>query len=173
MTNPLVPLGRALASRSVRYVLIGVAGANLYAPSGQASFVTKDFDLFIPPDPDNLVRAWAACDASTLDLWLGEEPLDRPRDGWLAERIIERRALTRVTGPGQLEVDFTLVMKGFDFDTVWKDRRVFTIEDVEIPTARLTHIVTSKQAAGREKDHLFLATHRDALEQLLKKPDGD
>ena len=50
---------------------------------------------------------------------------------------------------------------------------VFTIEDVEIPTARLTHIVISKQAAGREKDHLFRATHRDALEQLLKKPGGD
>ena len=173
MTNPLVPLGRALAGRSVRYVLIGVGGANLYAPAGQASFVTKDFDLFVPLDPDNLVQAWAACEDSTLDLWLGEEPLDRPRDRWLAGRIIERRALTRVTGAGQLEVDFTLVMKGFEFETVWSERRVFTIEDVEIPTARLTHIVTSKQAAGREKDHLFLATHRDALEQLLKKPDGD
>lgn len=173
MTNPLVPLGRALAGRSVRYVLIGVAGANLYAPSGQAAFVTRDFDLFVPPDADNLVQAWAACDAATLDLWLGEEPLDRPRDRWLAERIIERRALTRVTGPGKLEVDFTLVMKGFEFETVWSGRRVFVVEDVQIPTARLTHIVTSKQAAGREKDHLFLATHRDALEQLLKKQGAD
>jgi len=26
-------------------------------------------------------------------------------------------------------------------------------------------------ARGRDKDKLFLATHRDALEQLLKKPD--
>lgn len=48
MTNPLVPLGRALALRSVRYVLIGVSGANLYAPAGQASFITKDYDLFLP-----------------------------------------------------------------------------------------------------------------------------
>lgn len=172
MTTPLVPLGRALANRSVRYVLIGVAGANLYAPAGQASFVTKDFDLFLPPEPDNLVQAWTACDDAALDLWLGDEPLDRPRDGWLAERIIERRGLTRVTGQGKLEVDLTLVMKGFDFEQVWTERRVFAIEGVEIPTARLTHIVTSKQAAGREKDQLFLATHRDALEQLLRKPDG-
>ncbi|HEY5618296.1 MAG TPA: hypothetical protein VIK60_10140 [Vicinamibacterales bacterium] len=37
--------------------------------------------------------------------------------------------------------------------------------------ARLLHIVTSKQAAGRLKDQLFLATHQDALEQLLKKPE--
>jgi hypothetical protein len=47
------------------------------------------------------------------------------------------------------------------------------IEGVTIPVARLLHIVTSKHAAGRDKDRLFLATHRDALEQLLKKIDTD
>jgi hypothetical protein len=35
------------------------------------------------------------------------------------------------------------------------------------------HIVTSKHAAGRDKDKLFLATDRDALEQLLKREDRD
>jgi hypothetical protein len=45
------------------------------------------------------------------------------------------------------------------------------VEGVRVPTARLLHIVESKQAAGRPKDLLFLTTHRDALEQLLKKPD--
>jgi hypothetical protein len=33
----------------------------------------------------------------------------------------------------------------------------------------LTHIIQSKHAAGRDKDRLFLATHKDALEQLLKR----
>jgi hypothetical protein len=32
-------------------------------------------------------------------------------------------------------------------------------------------IITSKHAAGRDKDRLFLAMHRDALEQLLKRVD--
>lgn len=171
MTNPIVPLGRALAARGVRYVLIGVSGANLYAPDGQARFITEDYDLFLPADAENLVRAWAACEEAQLDLWLSGEPLDQPRDRWLAERIVERRALTRITGPGNLQVDLTLVMKGFEFETVWEERRTFMIEGIAIPTARLTHIVTSKQAAGRPKDQLFLATHKDALEQLLKKPD--
>jgi len=40
----------------VRYVLIGVSGANLYGPAGQAVFTTEDFDLFLPLDPDNLFR---------------------------------------------------------------------------------------------------------------------
>jgi hypothetical protein len=168
---PLAPLLRALLAREVRFVLIGVSGANLYAPPLVPRFITEDWDLFLPTDPANLVLAWAACDDAGAELWLGEEPLDRPRDLWLGERICERRALTRVTGPGDVKVDFTLVMKGFDFEEVWKERRVFLLDGVDVPTARLRHIIESKHAAGRDKDLLFLATHKDALEQLLKRPD--
>jgi hypothetical protein len=170
VTDPFAPLARALADRAVRYVLIGVSGANLYAVPPATRFVTDDFDLFLPLDADNLVQTWAACDAIGGELWSADEPLDRPRDRWLAERIIERRAVTRVTAADDLQVDLTLVMKGFDFATVWRERRLFHTEGVEVPTARLLHIVTSKQAAGRLKDQLFLTTHKDALEQLLKKP---
>jgi hypothetical protein len=97
--SSLAPVARALAARSVRYVLIGAAGANHYSPSGVPLFVTQDSDLFVPPDADNLVQAWAACEDAGLELWNGNEPLD--------------------------------------------------------------------------KDKLFLATHRDALEQLLKREDRD
>jgi hypothetical protein len=169
VTHPLAPLARDLAKRTVRYVLIGVSGANFYGPEGQAVFTTQDFDLFLPADSDNLVRAWEACEHARLDLWLGDEPLDRPRDRWLADRIVERRALTRATGPDELLIDLTLVMAHFDFETVWAERREFLVEGAQVPTARLLHIVESKQAAGRPKDQLFLATHKDALEQLFKK----
>jgi hypothetical protein len=135
-------------------------------------FVTDDWDLFLPTDADNLVDAWAACDDIGAELWLGDEPLERPRNRWLAERIVERRVLTRVIGPGGLRADLTLVMEGFDFETVWENRRLFVIGGVEVPTARLLHIVSSKQATGRDKDKLFLASHRDALEQLLKPPEN-
>jgi hypothetical protein len=170
VTHQLALVARELAARSVRYVLIGVSGANLYGPAGQAVFTTKDIDLFLPSDPDNLVRAWSACEIVPLELWLGDEPLDSPRDQWLAERVIERRALTTAKGTKDLLIDLTLVMKGFEFETVWRERREFVIEGVPVPTARLLHIVESKQAAGRPKDQLFLATHKDALEQLLKPP---
>lgn len=169
MSHPLAPLGRTLAARAVRYVVIGVSGANLFGPTGQAVFTTDDFDLFLPPDPDNLVNAWAACEDAGLELWSLNEPLDRPRDRWLAERVAERRGVVRATGPDDLAVDLTLVMKGYEFETVWAERRAFLIEGAPILVARLLHIVTSKHATGRDKDKLFLATHRDALEQLLRK----
>ena len=168
--NPVVPLARALAERSVRYVFIGVGGANFYAPDGSAVFATEDSDLFLPPDPENLVQTWSACEGIGLELWANDEPLDSPRDRWLADRVIERRALTRATG-NDLKIDLSLVMKGYDFETVWKEHRQFVIEGADIPVARLLHIVTSKHAAGRDKDKLFLATHREALEQLLKRHD--
>ena len=171
--DPLVPLLRALNERHVRYVMIGVSGANLWAHSGGVVFKTDDRDLFLPVDAHNLAEAWAACDDAGFALWLTDEPLDRPRDQWLADRIVNRRALTRATGPNELQVDLTLVMKGFEFEPVWAERRVFAIEGVEIPVARLLHIVSSKQAAGRDKDRLFLATHRDALAELLKRQDTD
>ena len=173
MSSPIAPLYRALGEHRVRYLLIGVSGANLYVPVPGTTFVTLDYDLFLPLDPTNLLEAWRACERAGLDLWLRDEPLDRPRDLWLAEQMVARHALTRVTGPDDLKVDLTLVMKGFDFDTVWRERRTFVIEGVEVPTARLLHIIQSKHATGRDKDRLFLATHKDALEQLLKKPDLD
>ena len=170
MSTPIVPVARELASRGVRYVLIGVSGANFWTPDTQPRFVTSDFDFFLPLDASNLVNAWSACEVLGLGLWVGDEPLDQPRDQWLAERMIERRMLTRVTGP-ELLLDLSLVMKGFEFDTVWNERRDFIVDGVPIPTASLRHIVESKQAAGRQKDQLFLATHFDALQQLLKKPE--
>jgi hypothetical protein len=167
--DALAPLVRALQERSVRFVLIGVAGANYYAHAGSAVFTTEDRDLFLPPDTDNLVGCWTACEVVGLELWSGAEPLDSPRDRWLAERVITRRAAVKATDRRELQVDLTLVMAGFDFETVWSERRMFVVDSVDVPVARLLHIVQSKHSAGRDKDRLFLATHREALEELLRR----
>jgi hypothetical protein len=150
----------------VKFVLIGVAGADYYARSTGHLFTTQDWDLFLPPDPLNALRAWKICEQAGLDLWLGDEPLGRPLDRFLAEQIVSRRALVRGQG-GELQVDLALVMEGFEFDEVWRERRIFKVDRVEIPVARLSHIVASKAATGRPKDHLFLATHQEILGSLL------
>lgn len=171
MRESLSRLAAAFGVRSVRAVLIGVSGANLYAPGGQAIFPTRDADFLLPLDSDNLLRAWAACEDSGLDLWLGPEPLDRPRDCWLADRVVAARSGTRAVGAPEGDIDLTLVMAGFDFETVWAERRPFVIDGAEIQVASLQQIVTSKYETDRPKDRLFLATHQDALEQLLKRRD--
>lgn len=162
-------LARALRERDVRFAVIGVWGANFFASASGVVFTTEDRDLFFPPDPGNLMRAWDACDASGFALWAGDEPLDVPHDRFIADAVVSRRALTRATKDG-LQVDLTLVMGQFDFEHVWTERRTFVVEAVDIPVARLAHIVESEAAAGREKDRLFLATHAEALRQLLDPP---
>ena len=165
----LARLAQELSSREVRFVLIGLWGVNVHAGSGATIFATRDWDLFVPDDASTVLRAWEACAALGLPLWSGDEPRDRPRDLALARTVAERRALIRASDASGFDVDLTLVMSGFDFETVWAARRVFRIEGVEVPVARLRHIVESKAAAGRPKDRLFLATHAEALRALLAK----
>jgi hypothetical protein len=167
--GPFEQVVATLNARGVRFVLIGVSGANYYATSGSSLFVTADRDLYLPPDPANLVAAWGACESVGLELWSGAEPLEKPRDRTLAEAIVARQALVRASDASGLEIDLTLVMAGFEFEAVWGERRVFRAEGNDIPVARLRHIVESKAAAGRPKDRLFLATHEQALRELLRR----
>ncbi|MGH9312897.1 MAG: hypothetical protein ACRD1S_06825 [Vicinamibacterales bacterium] len=162
---------RVLGERGVRFVVIGVAGTNYYAHAANVIFTTQDYDLFLSLNPDNLLSAWGACETVGLSLWTESEPLDMPRDRWLAEQIVKRRAVVRASDGRGLDVDLTLVMPGFDFETVWSERRVFVVDGADIPVARLRHIVESKAAAGRDKDRLFLATHAEALRDLLRCED--
>ena len=165
--DPFTALAGALSTAGVRYLVIGVWGANYYAPSGNAMFMTLDRDLFLPADPDNLLEAWRVCEANGFRLFTGSEPFDETHDGGLAPTVVSRRALTRASHGVATDVELSLVMSGFDFEEVWPERRTFEVEGVAIPIARLSHIVASKSRAGREKDRLFLATHREALRHLL------
>jgi hypothetical protein len=169
--EPLPRLAAAFAAADVQYVTIGVAGANLWARSGHTIFTTRDYDLFLPPDPDNLVRGWRACSDCGLSLWCGDEPLDQPRDRVLARQIVDRRALVRASDALGFDVDLTLVMAAFSFAEVFGRRRTFLLEGSPVQVASLRDIVASKAAVGREKDRLFLATHAEALRSLIERDD--
>ena len=169
--DPFARIVAILRVKQVRFVVIGVAGANYYARSGGTLFTTQDQDLFLPSEAEYLLRAWQACDEGSLSPWAGDEPLDFPRDLPLARAVVQRTAGTTAMGDG-LQIDFSLVMAGFDFKDVWAGRRSFRVNDVDIPVARLSHIVMSKARAGREKDRLFLATHEEALRQLMGEDDA-
>jgi hypothetical protein len=60
-------------------------------------------------------------------------------------------------------------LAGFEFEQVWRERNTFLVENIPVHVARLTHIVSSKAIAGRPKDHLFFATHKEALEEYLRR----
>lgn len=170
--EPFVEVASALSRARVRYVLIGVAGANYYAASGSTIFTTQDHDLFLPNEPRNALRALRVLRSRRFQLWCGDVLLGEPLDAFLAQRVVERRALVHASNGRGLDIDLTFVMAGFAFGDVWKARRVFRADRVRLPVASLAHIVRSKAAAGRPKDRLFLATHEEALRQLLARERG-
>lgn len=59
---------------------------------------------YLVPDAENQLRTWAACQSLGMSRWCGHELLDFPRDRALAELILSRRALVRVTDETGLQV---------------------------------------------------------------------
>ncbi len=90
--------------------------------------------------------------------------LDAPRDRLSARTIVGHRTTVRARDQSGRTIDPTLVMTGFDFESVWEERRTFLVEGVELPVARLSPIIRSKAATNRDKDRLFLATQRHMLD---------
>ena len=149
-------------------MVIGVSGANYHALPGQTLFATQDRDLFLPLDVDNELACLETCDRLGLELTANDQPLERPLDRLLAERVVANAATVRADASTGLQVDLNLLMAGFEFEEVWGERTFFAVGGVRIPVARLEHIVESKRTAGRDKDLLFLKEHRDVLERILK-----
>ena len=164
-------LGR-LADARVRFLVIGVTGVNFYVTQKHVPFNTGDCDIFLPPDPENLVACWQVMESQRFELTSFGEPLEIPLDLWLAERVVERRAVIQAVGPGDVRFDLTLMMKGCSFEDLWRSRRTFTVEGQKIPVAPLSRIVESKKAAGRDKDVLFFVSHEEILNELLGE-EGD
>src|SRR5262245_11971684 len=71
--DPFAPMVKALHQAQVRYLVVGVGGANYYAWSGGTVFTTDDRDVFLPADPANMLRAWEASTAAGFALWVGND----------------------------------------------------------------------------------------------------
>lgn len=155
----------ALHDDGVRFVVVGVWGANLYA--GNALFLTRDQELFLPFDPQNLLRAWRCCERLGLDLLRDEEPLHHPRGAELAAATVRTRSPTHATDHGPLHLDLSLVMGAFEFPDVAARRRVFVVDGAPTPVASLDDIVAAKQVANRPADRLFVASHAHELRRLV------
>lgn len=161
-------LFRALNQARVRYLVIGVGGADLHAEKYKARFHTNDLDIFLPGDAANLVGCWRACEDAGMTLWCNGEPLDTPRDLWLARRVVSWRSLTTARAEDIVPTDLTLVMGSLDFEDVWLRRGPGYPDGVGVDLARMSDIVASKREANRAKDIAFLAQNRALIERILE-----
>ena len=91
-------------SRKIRYLLIGGYAVSLYAQPR----ATKDLDLLVSPDADNVKSLYAA---------LAE--FGAPLEGLKAEDFMEPDLFFRMGAP-PLMVDILPAIQGVDFESAWK-----------------------------------------------------
>lgn len=129
---------RALAESGGKYLVVGGVAANLHGYSGS----TKDIDVLIPKDLANTEKILRGLD--NLTFGISREIL--------AEEVIQKPFTIIGDTP---RVDLLLTAGKLKFDEAYPNRKVVTIEGIDIPYVSLDDLIKSKQT-GRAKDLLFI-----------------
>jgi len=128
----------AFAEEQVKYLLIGGYAVSFHS---RPRF-TKDIDLWIADDPENLARVHAA-----LTTFGAPPSILRDLEALGPDEIL-------YMGKPPVRVDILRVIPGVDFSDAF-ERRVETEWDgVPVLVISLDDLVNAKRAAGREQDRL-------------------
>ena len=136
LPHDFVEMLSAFADGAVRYLVIGGHAVSLHARPR----TTKDLDLWLDDDPDNIARA---CDALV-------------RFGVPTDLVAELRSARRdeIVWLGRVpaRVDFLQTVLGLDFPAAWKRRVIATVAGVPVPFIAREDLIVNKRAVGRPQD---------------------
>jgi predicted nucleotidyltransferase len=135
----------AFAQEQVRYLLIGGYAVSFHS---RPRF-TKDIDLWIAGDPDNLARTHAA-----LARFGAPPSVLRALETLGPEEIL-------YMGKPPVRVDILRSIPGVDFEQAYAGRVATDWDGAPVMVMGLEELIIAKQAAGREQDRLDVI----ALEQ--------
>ena len=139
-------------SRKVRYLLIGGYAVSLHAQPR----ATKDLDLLVSPDADNVQGLYAA---------LAE--FGAPLEGVKAEDFMEPGMFFRMGAP-PLMVDILPAIQGVDFESAWERRTTIEIDPesgLRAPIISRGDLIAAKLAAARPQDMIDVAALRQSGQQ--------
>ena len=146
-----------LARHRVRHVLVGgLAGVIHGSP-----YVTTDVDVVPDTDPANLQRLSGALDDLHARVWTEGEPDGLPFDHDPTS-LTAARMWTLVTDHGRLDITFE-PSGTTGYDDLARDAVHLIILGTAVDVASLADVIRSKEAAGRDKDHLVLPVLRRIL----------
>lgn len=126
-------------SRKVRYLLIGGYAVSLHSQPRS----TKDLDLLISPDADNVKALYAA---------LAE--FGAPLAGMIPADFMESGTFFRMGVP-PLMVDILPAIPGVDFESAWDRRAEMEIDPdngLRVPVISRRDLIAAKLAAARPQD---------------------
>ena len=142
--NRVLRVCRLLNRRRVRYLIAGGVAANLHG----SVRATRDVDLLVPPDEQNMARL---LDALSALPWQVARELDA--------RDVARRPITIIGDDPR--VDVLTVAFTVTFERAWPNRVVRRIEGVRVPYLSLRDLRASKRT-GRPSDAADLESLPDA-----------
>ena len=146
----LVALCRLLNDAEVRYMVYGGLACLLHGHER----MTRDADLYVGPDRENIRRALAA-----LGHWGHGYASELTVDD-VIENVVVRIADTFV-------VDVAAEVWNLDWSVAWSRRRIVTIDGVDIPFVSRRDLITSK-TTYRERDRW----DREVLEAMKGSEPG-
>jgi hypothetical protein len=124
-----------------------VVGAFAMAAHGVPR-ATGDLDLWVRPVPENASRVWRALlrfGAPVEAAGLTVEDLANP---YMAFQM----------GQPPRRIDVITGIDGVSFENAWLNRKLVTVEGLEIPCLGRDELIRNKKASGREKDLLDVKT---------------
>jgi hypothetical protein len=155
---------RTLEAAGVRYLILGALGAELHFLRKANQILTKDMDLLVPQDPDNLLRGLLALQRAGFELEGGGEAL--LPDDVIAAGIIRQAATVRALR-GIEKVDVMTWLPEIDFEELWSRQISFSMAGTPVRTAPLEAILRSKKLAFRMKDRIFLEQFKESITEAL------
>lgn len=126
----------ALNTEHAEYLLVGA-----YAVAAHGiPRATGDIDLWIHGTPQNAEAVWKALEkfGAALDQ--------------LSPGDLEKPDLVFQFGVAPQRIDLMTSIEGVDFDAAWTERVLFRIDELEVPTIGLRHLIINKKATGRPQD---------------------
>jgi hypothetical protein len=127
---------KSLNDNGVQYLVVGGYAVALH---GHPRY-TKDMDIWINPDPENVNRILQAL----TDFGFGSLGL-KSEDFLVPDQIIQ-------LGYPPARIDLLTTLEAVDFVQCYNSRVVVTIEDVEVNFIDLENLKKNKRAAGRHQD---------------------
>jgi hypothetical protein len=148
---------QAIAASEADYAWIGVSAAGIYG----STLTSVDFVFFVRPDSVHWDKARAAFRK------LGMSELHAKV---ASANLILMEVTDSFSDPaGGPTVDLLNKISGPSFEEVWGQHQIHRFEGLELRVASLEHIITSKIAAGREKDLYTVKRLADDLGLELKE----
>jgi len=159
---------RELTRAGVEYIVIGGSGLNYFAKDARQILSTSDYDLFLKPTPDNVVRAWKAFRKGGFAVVIREGDHTRAlrrASLRIGRRLIQEGRTLIAVGPYNLMAEGLVAVSGFTFDQLKKHAVLHRDGKLRFGfwVGSLKDLLESKRVADRDKDRLFLARYRRLL----------